>query len=72
MVGVHLLRSRPTVNILEHLLQEFHHLGGREVVARFPSQIFYIVVLLATVHLLLQWRDSVDQPVGGYTNPNKA
>jgi hypothetical protein len=70
MVGAHLLGSRLVVTVLEHLLQEFHHLGSGEVVAHFLGWIFYIDVLPARVHLFLQGRDSVDQPVGGHTDPS--
>jgi hypothetical protein len=60
VVGAHLLRSQSAVDVLEHILQEFHHLGSRVVVTRFLSQIFCVAVFPAWVHLFLQWCDSAD------------
>jgi hypothetical protein len=45
MVGAHLLRSRPTISILEHLLQDLHQLVSFNIVARLPGRILNSTVL---------------------------
>jgi hypothetical protein len=53
-------------------LVEFHHLDSGVVVARFLSQVLYVAVLPAWVHLFLQRSNSTDQPVGDHANISQA
>jgi hypothetical protein len=69
MIGAHLLGSRLTIDVLEHLLQNLYHLVVFNGVAHFPSQVLNIAALPTWAHLLLQRCYSVDQPVGGHTDP---
>jgi hypothetical protein len=39
MIGVHLLRSRPAIDVLVHLLQKLYHLVGLDVVAHLLGRI---------------------------------
>jgi hypothetical protein len=60
MVGVHLLTSRPAIDVLEHFLQKLHNLVGCEIVTHLPTQVLCATVLPARMHLFLQRRDSMD------------
>jgi hypothetical protein len=71
IVGAHLLGCPPAVDVLKHLLQEFHHLVGFDVIACLPSRVLNPVALPTWVHLVLQGRYSVDQPVGGHADPSQ-
>jgi hypothetical protein len=72
MIGVHLLRSQPAIDVLEHLLHKLYHLVGLDVVARLPGRVLDSAVFPSWVHLFLQRCYSVDQPVGGHADPGQA